>query len=40
MRELLQQPVALLLIAGLLFVIWAPLVADLLRNRRRRTRHP
>jgi hypothetical protein len=38
MRELLRQPVALPLIAGVLFVCWAPLIASLLRVRRRRRR--
>ena len=39
MQQLLEQPVALLLIVGLLFVCWAPLVSDLLRIRRRTRRH-
>jgi len=39
MQQLLEQPVALVLIVGLLFACWAPLVSDLLRIRRRARRH-
>jgi hypothetical protein len=39
MHELLRQPMALLLIALFLFVIWAPLLASLPRPHRRRHRH-
>jgi hypothetical protein len=38
MRELLKQPLALLCVAGVLSVCRAPLVAGLLRIRRRKPR--
>ena len=39
MRELLSQPLALICIALVVFVCWAPLAAALLRIRRLRHRH-
>jgi hypothetical protein len=39
MRELLRQPWALLCMAGVLFVCWAPWIADLLRVRHWKHRH-